>query len=69
MNSGDWVENLTAMEYNDKNWTLFNFRDHKFTENEEEHDEDDTMIYAERTDIFNQLLKEIQERPSVNDNS
>lgn len=25
MNSGDWVENLTALEYNDGNWKIYNY--------------------------------------------
>ena len=25
LNSGDWVENLTALEYNDKQWSLYQF--------------------------------------------
>ncbi|MBL6448940.1 UDP-2,3-diacylglucosamine diphosphatase [Fulvivirga sp. 29W222] len=25
LNSGDWVENLTALEYNNKSWRLYNF--------------------------------------------
>lgn len=26
MNSGDWVENLSALEYQDQKWTLFNYQ-------------------------------------------
>lgn len=25
MNSGDWIENLTALEYNDNKWTIYNY--------------------------------------------
>jgi UDP-2,3-diacylglucosamine pyrophosphatase LpxH len=25
MNSGDWIENLTALEYNDAAWTIYNY--------------------------------------------
>jgi len=25
MNSGDWIENLTALEYNDSNWSIYNY--------------------------------------------
>jgi UDP-2,3-diacylglucosamine pyrophosphatase LpxH len=28
LNSGDWVENLTALEYNKKRWKLYNYEDH-----------------------------------------
>jgi hypothetical protein len=33
MNSGDWVENLTALEYENKKWRMFNYhRDYKAVE-------------------------------------
>ena len=25
LNSGDWIENLTALEYNDGKWEIFNY--------------------------------------------
>ncbi|MDO7744687.1 MAG: UDP-2,3-diacylglucosamine diphosphatase, partial [Pedobacter sp.] len=37
LNSGDWVENLTALEYNDKKWTVFKY-DHKDFQNDEAED-------------------------------
>lgn len=27
LNSGDWVENLTALEYSDKKWSLYHYKD------------------------------------------
>jgi UDP-2,3-diacylglucosamine pyrophosphatase LpxH len=27
MNSGDWIENLTSLEYNDGNWSLYRYED------------------------------------------
>jgi UDP-2,3-diacylglucosamine pyrophosphatase LpxH len=35
LNSGDWVENLTALEYNKKRWKLFEYKNHKPDEEEE----------------------------------
>jgi UDP-2,3-diacylglucosamine pyrophosphatase LpxH len=35
LNSGDWIENLTALEYNKKNWKLFEYKNHKPDEEEE----------------------------------
>ncbi|TGN24278.1 UDP-2,3-diacylglucosamine diphosphatase [Empedobacter tilapiae] len=29
MNSGDWIENLSALEYIDGNWSVFYFEEHK----------------------------------------
>ncbi len=36
LNSGDWVENLTALEYNQGAWTLYQHADKKVTAAEEE---------------------------------
>ena len=30
LNSGDWIENLTALEYADKNWTLYQYDPNEF---------------------------------------
>ncbi|MBC7607375.1 MAG: UDP-2,3-diacylglucosamine diphosphatase [Burkholderiales bacterium] len=35
MNSGDWVENLTALEYNKKRWKLFRYLESNYTEEED----------------------------------
>lgn len=34
LNSGDWVENLTALEYNKKRWKLFRYSETNYTEEE-----------------------------------
>ena len=34
LKSGDWIENLTALEYNKKRWKLFHYSDMRFTEDE-----------------------------------
>lgn len=34
MNSGDWVENLTALEYDGQQWDMFKFREEDFIQNE-----------------------------------
>lgn len=42
LNSGDWVENLTALEYKKKRWKLYRYED--FTEKEEDLFEMDNLI-------------------------
>lgn len=32
LNSGDWVENLTALEYNKKKWKLFHYQESKLSD-------------------------------------
>lgn len=34
LNSGDWVENLTALEYNKKRWKLFHYSETNYTDDE-----------------------------------
>lgn len=34
LNSGDWVENLTALEYNKKRWKLFRYDEANYSEDE-----------------------------------
>ncbi|MEP6803159.1 UDP-2,3-diacylglucosamine diphosphatase [Flavobacterium sp. FlaQc-47] len=34
LNSGDWVENLTALEYHKKRWKLYSYAESNFTEEE-----------------------------------
>ncbi len=34
MNSGDWVENLTALEFDGAEWNMFKFREEDFSQNE-----------------------------------
>jgi UDP-2,3-diacylglucosamine pyrophosphatase LpxH len=36
LNSGDWIENLTALEYNNKKWKLYKYEEDDFTLEEEE---------------------------------
>lgn len=36
LNSGDWVENLTALEYNKKRWKMYRYEDHTEKETEED---------------------------------
>lgn len=36
LNSGDWIENLSALEYHDKKWKIFHYEDHKHLLNQED---------------------------------
>lgn len=50
LNSGDWLENLTSLEYVDGKWTLFRYRDEDFPEDVKFDTEDISMEeLAERT--------------------
>ena len=53
LNSGDWIENLTALEYNNGKWDLY-YHDQNDTEDSEKDikDKNDKEIYAELMDEF-----------------
>jgi UDP-2,3-diacylglucosamine pyrophosphatase LpxH len=36
MNSGDWIENLTSLEYNDGKWSLVHYHELNINQNQEE---------------------------------
>ncbi|ALJ05650.1 phosphoesterase [Pseudalgibacter alginicilyticus] len=63
LNSGDWIENLTALEFNDSKWALYSFEeDPAFYQNsknnfEEELEEDQIL---ESKALFQNLIKEFQ---------
>jgi len=41
LNSGDWIENLTALEYNAGKWKIFSYNAADFVQSEEEHSTED----------------------------
>lgn len=55
LNSGDWVENCTALEYNEGEWTMYQ---HDMSDVEEE--SQDVLIEASPKAILAELLKETQ---------
>lgn len=59
LNSGDWIENLTALEYNSGKWSIYEYRnDPRMTKNEvpEENPEENTTHIRE-------LLSEVFQQP------
>lgn len=60
LNSGDWVENLTALEYYDKSWKIFKYEQKNFQKDEvEEGDLSDGEDLHSKLDI-NALLQKIK---------
>lgn len=54
LNSGDWVENLSSLEYHDGEWTIHRFDSDCKTGFEEEEEEQE----PNNKELFNELLKE-----------
>ncbi|MDO8993472.1 MAG: UDP-2,3-diacylglucosamine diphosphatase [Bacteroidota bacterium] len=62
LNSGDWIENLSALEYHNGNWTLFRFDDSERVAmlNLQEEETDEMNIRQ----LFNQMLTEFKLKTS-----
>ena len=62
LNSGDWIENLTALEYNNQEWRLYEYEKDEFAKKTSENiDTSDTeLVKAEKTtnQLFDDLLVE-----------
>jgi UDP-2,3-diacylglucosamine pyrophosphatase LpxH len=60
LNSGDWVENLSSLEYNNGQWRIFNFRK-DFVEQPDDVDADfEKIVDSEVKELFNNMLVEFQ---------
>ncbi len=63
LNSGDWVENLTALEYHDGEWNLYKHRQNtREFEIPESEGVNDSMLLDEKA-LFAMLVTEIQHHP------
>lgn len=53
LNSGDWIENLTALEYVKGQWNIYQYKQGEF-ENADENDEEDLST----SELFDNMVKE-----------
>jgi UDP-2,3-diacylglucosamine pyrophosphatase LpxH len=63
LNSGDWVESLTALEYHDGKWSLYKYQEKDFEIPDEEDDDqesmpDEKLVYMKNKDIFSIMMEE-----------
>ncbi len=58
LNSGDWIENLTSLEYNQGEWRIFNFRNDFVDQPESVITDHEKMIDFKVKDLFNNMLVE-----------
>ncbi|MCL7753119.1 UDP-2,3-diacylglucosamine diphosphatase [Polaribacter sp. Z022] len=62
LNSGDWIENLTSLEYSNKKWRLYEYSKDKLAQKNEEHQKKQKSNSLKKEDttnfIFDELLKE-----------
>ncbi len=56
LNSGDWIENLTALEYNDNEWRIYKYREDEKAQKETELE--DNSVFKDNSELFDELLAE-----------
>ncbi len=63
LNSGDWIENLTALEYNHKQWSIYHYQEDeiakKLSPTENDHENDLGKADLKNKDLFQELIKEM----------
>jgi UDP-2,3-diacylglucosamine pyrophosphatase LpxH len=57
LNSGDWVENLTALEFNGGKWELYQYKHENFPEAEPVVDDEDDLSTSA---LFDNMVKEFE---------
>lgn len=56
LNSGDWIENLTTLEYNKSKWSIYKYNEDDYTEIL---DEKTDLIEKSNKELFEELVAEI----------
>lgn len=59
LNSGDWVENLTALEYFDGKWHLFSFKENFLLEDNTDTESEEEEVLETKV-LFQNMMKEFQ---------
>lgn len=57
LNSGDWIENLTALEYNNGDWRIYNYKEDAVAQAIEINNKR-SKTYQTNDDIFNDMVAE-----------
>ncbi|MCB0761832.1 MAG: UDP-2,3-diacylglucosamine diphosphatase [Flavobacteriales bacterium] len=66
LNSGDWVENMTALEYHDGQWSLYSYMEDAVARSrEKEASQDDDLQHVElrSKELFHHLIDELTNDP------
>lgn len=62
LNSGDWIENLTALEYHKGKWKLFQYQDEDFPQSKDDqdvHDEEDALATKSPKELFGTMFQQM----------
>jgi UDP-2,3-diacylglucosamine pyrophosphatase LpxH len=63
LNSGDWVENLTALEYDKGRWSLYHYKEEDFVHDQKE--ENESLEEMSNEELFNRMLNEFNSLPTT----
>lgn len=63
LNSGDWIENLTALEYHRGKWKLYHYNE-DYAMNTNEIEVVDPLEVLEKDELFERLMREFKTMPS-----
>lgn len=56
LNSGDWIENLTALEYSEKEWRLYKYNDNHYKKEEANENSENDILEKTQKEIFGELV-------------
>ncbi|WP_299325358.1 UDP-2,3-diacylglucosamine diphosphatase [uncultured Maribacter sp.] len=59
LNSGDWIENLTALEYHEGKWKLYSYLEDQRVIDHQEDSKEETFV-LEKAELFESLLEEFR---------
>ena len=59
LNSGDWIENLTSLEYHEGEWKLYSYLDDQLVIDHTEDIKEETYV-LEKAELFANLLEEFK---------
>jgi UDP-2,3-diacylglucosamine pyrophosphatase LpxH len=65
LNSGDWIENLTALEYADGTWSLYKYNEADFDIELEETEDADDLVMMSNDKIFDKMLNDFMSASTV----
>jgi UDP-2,3-diacylglucosamine pyrophosphatase LpxH len=62
LNSGDWIENLTSLEYNNGKWSVYKFKEDTTIVASSDENEDDQLLITEmdNKEIFRLMVEDFQ---------
>jgi len=58
LNSGDWIENLTALEYTDAKWSIYKFDETEMLKMQEEEKEETELEELDNSKLFDDMVAE-----------